>query len=118
MVFPRISIVLTLLSAGLLAGCDSLETRLNQKFPPVSADDHRTSAVETSLSALNGAKTSNLAVNLRTSDFATVLSASELKTKFGISSVSIGGDRQLLFATIAVDKRFSGQDFSVPYHQT
>ncbi|MER9684688.1 MULTISPECIES: hypothetical protein [unclassified Mesorhizobium] len=88
-----------------------MEKVVNDRFPPVSPEQHRTEAISTAMSALAGMKDPNIAVGLSISDAAKIINSSELKSRFGIVNVTLRGDQQILFADVSLDKQFSDVDF-------
>jgi hypothetical protein len=60
----------------------------------------------------------NIAFNLRISDAVSILNASDLKPKYGVSDIKMVGERQIIFADVALDKQFTQEDLSEPDEST
>ncbi|TAY50940.1 hypothetical protein [Rhizobium leguminosarum] len=84
---------------------------MNAKFPPVTVDDHRKTAIGSVASTLPELVNANVAANLRLSDLGTAMNSAEVKEKLGISDLTLHGDRQILFADVSVDRTFTASDF-------
>jgi hypothetical protein len=103
------SLVLAVMLAGLTA-CSSAESLINAQFPPIKADDHHRAGIDTAHAALAGLGEANLGFALSITDALRIIEATELKEKFGVT-LALRGDRQLLFADVAIDRQFTAADF-------
>jgi hypothetical protein len=110
----RILLVITLLIVG-TAGAywffsrnDPLTDFLNTKWPPISVDQQRQQAINTSASALNSILTANVAAGVDTKTierFAVQL----LKPK-GVTAVKVAGDQELFRMEVDFEHVFSVDD--------
>jgi hypothetical protein len=93
-----------------LFGCgDSLTKFVNDKFPPISADQQRQTAIDTTAQALSKLTTPNIAMAVKLSEAQKALHSERLK-KDGVSEVLIEGDKQLLHVRVKFDRKFSEED--------
>lgn len=94
-----------------LSACNPIEKLVNSKFPPVTADEHRKTAIASVTAVMAVMENPTVGANIRLSDAAATLNASDLRSQFGITDVLLRGEEQILFADVSVDKRLSQEDF-------
>jgi len=94
----------------LLGGCgDSLTKSVNEKFPPITVDEQRQSAISSSAQALAKLATPNIGVGVAMSDATTALFTDQIK-KQGVVKLGLRGDEQLLHVTINFARQFTKDD--------
>ena len=94
----------------LLTGCSNpLKDILNKKWPPVSVDQQRQMAIESTAKALAGLPAPNIGVGVKLSDAKTVLLDDNLR-KQGVTDVEVEGGRQLLKIQVKFSRQFTEVD--------
>lgn len=93
-----------------ISGCGkSLTTEINNRFPPVTVDQQRQSAIDTNATALDALLTPNLAIGLKFSDLNEFILSDDLK-KSGVKKVQITGDQELMKIELSFDRQFDGSE--------
>ena len=102
--------LLGLMTLLLLTGCgDSLTKMVNAKFPPITVDEQRQAAINSTAQALAKLATPNIGVGLSMSDATAALLTEQLK-KQGVVKLSLRGDEQLLRVSVDFARQFSKED--------
>lgn len=107
----RLIASLMLVATGYLAGCgeDPIRKALNEKFPPVSAEQQRQEAIKTAAEALTRLAHPNVLLAVNLSDAGAALLSPDLK-KAGVERVVLSGDTQLLRAVVGYSHKFTEAD--------
>jgi hypothetical protein len=93
-----------------LSGCGkSLTTLVNAQFPPITVDQQRQSAIDTSADALTALAAPNLALGLVFSDVNKVVLTDDLK-QAGVKKLNVSGDKQLVKIEADFDRQFDAAD--------
>lgn len=93
-----------------LGGCsDPLTKLVNSKFPPVTAEDQRTTAISTTADALAKVHIASLGIGVSLPDATTALFSAPLKQQ-GVTRLKLDGDKQLLRLEVAFDRKFTEAD--------
>lgn len=95
--------------AALIGGCDPLTDLINEKWPPVTADQQRDAAIESTAKNLRQLEAPNIALSVSFSDLNKVLNSPELQAR-GVAKVEVEGDRQLARVTVKFERAFSEAD--------
>jgi hypothetical protein len=94
---------------------DPIAEILNQKWRPISVDQQRQKAIETSADALNAITRANLAAGV---DVKTIVAlASPLLKPQGVTALRATGDRQLLKIEADFDRTFGADDLPADFNQ-
>ena len=102
--------LLGLMTLLLLTGCgDSLTKMVNAKFPPITVDEQRQAAINSTAQALAKLATPNIGVGVSMSDATAALLTEQLK-KQGVVKLSLRGDEQLLRVSVDFARQFSKED--------
>lgn len=101
-----------LVMASLLTGCGSgnpITDALNKLFPPISADNQRQKAIESTATTLSAMGAPNVAAAFSLKDVEKLILSDELKGQ-GVTSIKLSGAEQLVEATVTFDKKFTEDD--------
>src|SRR5690242_19007131 len=107
----RVPLILLAFLAILLSACESAEDLVNRRLPPVSVEQHRTTAIQAAQAAIAQLDEANIGFNLRIEEIAAALNANGLAERLGGGRLKLRGDRQLILAEMEVTRTFSGGDF-------
>jgi hypothetical protein len=103
----RIFSLFLLLSLG---GCtDPLTKLVNSKFPPVTTEEQRAAAINTTADALARVHIASLGVGVSLPDASAAVFTDALRAQ-GITKLTLDGDKQLLRLTISFDRTFTEAD--------
>src|SRR4029079_1259264 len=106
----RAPLILLAFLAILRSVCESAEDLVNRRLPPVSVEQHRTTAIQAAQAAIAQLDEANIGFNLRIEEIAAALNANGLAERLG-GRLKLRGDRQLILAEMEVTRTFSGGDF-------
>lgn len=107
----RVLLVGSLFAAVLLAGCigDPIAGALNKFFPPVSANDQRHKAIESTAMTLGSMGAPNVAAGFSLKQLERHILSNDLKTQ-GVKSIELSGAEQLVEVTLQFEKKFTESD--------
>jgi hypothetical protein len=100
-----------LAAASLLTGCrgDPIADALNKFFPPVSADDQRQKAIDSTATTLGAMGSPNVAAAFSLKEVERLVLSNDLKAQ-GVKSIELSGSEQLVEATLTFEKKFTEAD--------
>lgn len=100
-----------LVMASLLAGCggDLIADALNKFFPPVSADNQRQKAIDSTATTLGAMGSPNVAAAFSLKEVEKLVLSDDLKAQ-GVKSIELSGSEQLVEATLVFEKKFTEAD--------
>lgn len=100
-----------LVATSLLAGCggDPIADALNKLFPPISADNQRQKAIDSTATTLGAMGSPNVAAALSLKEVEKLVLSDDLKAQ-GVKSIELSGSGQLVEATLAFEKKFTEAD--------
>lgn len=95
-----------------LSGCeDTIKELVDKKFPPVSIDQYRETAIATASASLAAMQSPDVVVVLRLDDVQRALDSTDTFTNANVKEVMFEGDSQLLLAEIHIDGVFTSSMF-------
>jgi len=93
-----------------LGGCsDPLTKLVNSKFPPITAEEQRTAAINSTADALAKVHVPSLGFGVSLPDATTGLFNDTLR-KSGVTKLKLDGDKQLIRLELAFDRKFTEAD--------
>ena len=96
--------------ALVLTGCrDPLATFINEKFPPISVEQQRQTAIDSAADALSKVSTPNVALSVFLPDATTALKTKDL-LEHGIKELELTGDKQLVRVRATFRRTFTRED--------
>ena len=102
--------LLGLVTLVFLGGCgESLTQMVSAKFPPITVDEQRQVAINSTAEALAKLASPNIGIGLAMSDATAALLTEQLK-KHGVVKLSLRGDEQLLRVSVDFARQFSKDD--------
>jgi hypothetical protein len=113
-VITGLVLVVAILGGIWFVRSDQLTKLVNAQFPPVSAENQRQLAIATAIAVLDEMGPANVAASVDLRDLKKYLESLPIFAAFGIKTLTLHTDKQLMHVDIAFDHQFSSSDIKLP----